>query len=196
MPNWCYTTYYIEGDREEIFKFGEMLYELEKLSDSRIPNDFGNLFLGCLIDYLGGDWESTPCRGYIMEWERTHSGDIIIEVESAWQEPSETRKFLKEKFPGLNFWFRSEEKGNEYFVKNDVTGKYFNEKFIVECYDPETRVDESEYFEDIAEIPIYLKEKLGLECPADFDVIKLVFDQWRDENDDRLGFIAKFDIVD
>ena len=36
MPNWCYTTYYIEGDREEIFRFGEMLYELEKLYDKKM----------------------------------------------------------------------------------------------------------------------------------------------------------------
>lgn len=111
-----------------------MLDHLNSLPEPLVPNGFGKLWLGCIVSYLGGNWEKIYCRGQILDYRRIR-GLIILEVESAWGELSETRAFLASKFPDLQFYYQSEEPGMMVFTTNDKEGKYCQERYILDFSD-------------------------------------------------------------
>ena len=134
MPNWCETTYKIVGPLKSRKAFIAMLDHLNSLPEPLVPNGFGKLWLGCIVSYLGGNWEKIYCRGKILNYRRIR-GLIILDVESAWGELSETREFLASKFPDLQFYYQSEEPGMMVFTTNDNEGKYCQERYILDFSD-------------------------------------------------------------
>lgn len=54
---------------------------------------------------------------------------------SAWCEPHEVINFLSTKYPSLRFYFLAEEPGMDYFATNDVSGKYFPERYYLSGFD-------------------------------------------------------------
>lgn len=198
MPNWCLTNYKVVGPKEDISRFSTMLNELQSLPESRVENGFGKLWLGNLVDYLGGNWHDVWCRGEINDWDVDASGEMItMQVMSAWSEPSATRFFLKEKFPSCDIWFISEEPGNCYYVKNDTEGDYFPEKYILE-YSTDDGTFDTEYFEDIRDIPPFLKEHLGVKCKEDPADISGKLKNWssKDPSGSRFAYLNEFTLVD
>lgn len=133
MPNWCSTTYICTGRKKSIKKLYHVLTELSK-GESRIKNDFGNLWLGNVVDSLGGNWEEIRCRGKIMSYNLDpKTRDLIIYQETAWCEQSEFRYFLESKLQGLKIYYLEEESGCEIYYTNDATGLYFPDRYILEC---------------------------------------------------------------
>ena len=198
MPNWCLTNYKIVGPKEDIRRFNDMLDDLSALPEPRVENGFGKLWLGCLVDYLGGDWHDIYCRGEVCDRDTDMAGEMItLTVMSAWAEQAQTRSFLQEKFPKCQFYYISEEPGNGYYIKNDAENEFFPENFVLQ-YSVEEGSFDVEYFEDIRDIPPYLKENIGIKCKPDKDSVMKALDRWNAKNraEGRFAYLNEFQLVD
>lgn len=172
MPNWCYTSYVVTGEEKEVRDLYEKMKSLEERTESFVENGFGKTWLGNLVTLLGEDWEKIYCRGW---WESLgkdcDDGALRFDVESAWCELSELRQFLQEKYPSLDFYFRSEEPGMVIYETNDADGEYFPEQIKVEHWSNET-----EYFETWEEVYKFISKITGAPIDSDkemYDIIEV-----------------------
>lgn len=81
MPNWCSSSYVIEGDKKEVKKLYGIMHGLEKRKTPAVENGFGTAWLGCLVNALGADWNKVYCRG---DWSN-------LEMEQDMHIPADTR---------------------------------------------------------------------------------------------------------
>ena len=126
MPNWCSTSYAIDGEEsKDLYKVMKDLEE-EKLPVDEKP---GNKWLGNLVNYLGGDSSKIFCRGW---WEGLSydedRGVLSFYTESAWAPAYETFDLVQDKFPSLNIYYIAIEEGLGLYETNDSEGKYFTER--------------------------------------------------------------------
>ena len=56
-----------------------------------------------------------------------------METETAWSPCIETYDFICQKFPSLNYYYRSEEPMMAEYLTNDSDGRYFKERYIAEA---------------------------------------------------------------
>ena len=136
MPNWCSTVYKCTGRKSSVKKLYEALNKLKGSEKSRVENDFGNLWLGNVVEFFGGDWEKICCRGVILNYKMNDTRDILtITQETAWSEQGDFRRFLEFTLPGLKIYYQEEEPMEDLFYTNDNTGLYFPEKYILDGSD-------------------------------------------------------------
>ena len=193
MANWCYTAYVVEGDAEEVKNLYELMKGLQERKEPSIKNGFGTTWLGCLVDALGGDWNEVSCRGYWNDLEMT---DNILRfmTETAWKPCYGTFDLVREKFPSLCCYYRTEEPGMVIYETNDSEGKYFPEKYRVEIYTPEDDFY-SEYFTELSAVFARLEELSGQSVKSEKDFKELV-KQWQKKNDQAYCYIDEFKIVE
>jgi len=142
MPNWCDTTYKCVGKKEEIQSLHATLRTLQSNKKSRVENGFGRMWLGNVIDALGGNWENFQCRGEITDFYM--DGEILVIYQcTAWCEQEGFRHFLLAKFPSIKVYYCEEEPGCEVYYTNDMTGDYFPEKYLLDSD------DRHEYYETL-----------------------------------------------
>ena len=170
MPNWCFSIVVAEGPKEQIDKLYNTMNKLENMPEPYSDNGFGKTWYGCLVDYLGGSWENTRCRGAWRELEMAEDGLTLRWTdETAWGPVEETFKFIEKALPGIKIYFQSEEPGMELYSSNDLERKYFSDRYIL-ASDWET-----EYYED-GEFDILLQnasELFGQEVSSKEQLIKL-----------------------
>lgn len=186
MPNWALTDYVVTGG--EVKNLYLTMKELEEMSSPGLhENDFGSTWLGNLVIKLGGDWEKIRCRGY---WSNLMYEDdkLYFTVESAWEELSETRKFVEEKFPDLKIYYQCEEPGLEIYTTNDKDGLFFPDKYRLWVEDNETN-----YYRSLEKLIQDVKKI------TDKDDIKTIWDcekalsEW---SGDRCYELSRFEYVD
>lgn len=190
MPNWCSTTYRIHGDSKEINSFYKLIQRLEKRKKPYVPNGFGNLWLGCIVNKLGGDWNKVYCRGEIVYYEKEEDGTLSIMTETAWAEMSEWRHFIESKYPSFSIWFMSEEGGCEYYITNDSEGRYFPERYYLD--DSE---GESMYFETLKEACKYVSDFTGKNVST-VEEIDNAIDEYCENHEDAYISFHEFSVVD
>jgi hypothetical protein len=156
MPNWCFTNYVFEGNKEEIKELYDKLKSLEEMEKPLVENDFGKRWLGCVINLFGGDWNEINCRGNFMNLELPGEDMIHLQTETAWGDMPEVWDFVLGNYESVTYYFYTEESGNCYYATNDTEGKYFPERFIVDRFDEDT-----EYFEDEAGLFAYIASVTG-----------------------------------
>jgi len=188
MPNWCNTDYKIFGEKEELDKLYSIIEELAKLPEPRIPNGFGKLWLGCLIDALGGDWDDVYCRGEITDYRRDEDC-VVIATETAWAEMDLVRHFLEEKFPSFDIYYISEEGGMGEYYTNDKDGSIFHTRYAVDLEDYDY-----EYFETIEGAAEWINKAEGYDFHVEptEESIRAAFDEFEEENEDRYVNFIKF----
>lgn len=83
MPNWCSSSYVIEGDKKEVKKLYGIMHGLEKRKTPAVKNGFGTAWLGCLVNALGADWNKVYCRG---DWSNLEmeQDTLKFSTETAW----------------------------------------------------------------------------------------------------------------
>lgn len=131
MANWCISEYKLTGDRQELDAVYELMHGLEAMEKPRVENDFGSTFLGCLVDALGGDWQTTLCRG---AWHNLVRGQdcITFTTESAWNPANEVWDMMCDSFPSLRYYFYAEEPGCAIYQTNDAEGLYYPNRIKAE----------------------------------------------------------------
>lgn len=131
MPNWTTTTYRVAGDSKGNDQLYRVLKEMESRESPKIDNGYGPMWLGELVNELGGDWETICCQGVIEDFEKESDSTLRINMSCAWCEQSETRHFLDATLT-LKTYYVNEEPGTEIYETNDTTGKYFPDRYLLD----------------------------------------------------------------
>ena len=193
MPNWASATYVFKGaDEKQAKDLYEKIDSLNQMAEPLVPNGFGKLWMGCLVNLLGGDWDKVYCRGEIIDYNL--NGDLVnISCETAWGEMPEFRHFLKQQYPGSKIYYQVEESGNCVYATNDDEGEYFKDRYSLDSYDG------LEYFETIEEAAKYIGEIIGKDLKPDFAEIENAIEDYMEENDNSdeswMSF-HRFEVID
>lgn len=131
MPNWCETNYTLTGERKALESVYELMRNLEDREKPEIENDFGATWLGCLVHALGHDWQNISCRG---SWTNLSlKGDTLtFTTWSAWTPPTDVVDLIQQKFPEIDYFYYAEEPGNCLYETNDIEGKYYPFRYLLE----------------------------------------------------------------
>ena len=189
MPNWCYSSYVIEGKKKELQSLHSKMKRLEKRKKSLVENGFGKTWLGNLVTRLGGDWQKVYCRGSWsdLDW----NGSILrFNTETAWGPMTEVFKFIKNIYPSLEIYYMAEEDGNGVFITNDTEGRYFRDRYRIE-YDCDY-----EYFTTIEGVYEYVSGIIGKELNSKA-AMEAAINDWNDntEDDDRKIYFVEYEVV-
>lgn len=192
MPNWASTEYIFKAkDQEQAKDLYEKIDSLAKMEEPLVENGFGKLWMGCLVNLLGGDWNKVYCRGEIIDYNL--NGDLLsIDCETAWDEMPEFRHFVEQQYPGSKIYYQVEECGNCVYATNDTDGEFFKDRYCLDSYDG------LEYFETIEEAAKYIGERIGKELKHDFTEIDKAIDDYLEEHDDDEDWMSfhKFEVAD
>lgn len=156
MANWCFTSYTVMGDEKELNDLYKKMMSLENREEMLVANGFGKTWLGNLVALLGGDYNEIRCRGEWIYLEK-ENGCLFFDTQTAWTDAIETIEFLQLKYPNLQFYYRAEEPGCEYYVTNDSEGIVYNERyyFSPDEYNEEGRFytgdEHNEFLHDVGE---------------------------------------------
>ena len=177
MPNWASTSYVFKGaDEKQAKDLYEKIDSLAKMEEPLVPNGFGKLWMGCLVNLLGGDWNKVYCRGEIIDYNLTDD-HVSISCETAWGEMPESRLFLEQQYPGSKIYYQVEECGNCVYATNDTDGEFFKDRYSLDSYDG------LEYFETIEAAAKYIGETIGKELSPDFAEIENAIEDYMEEHD-------------
>ena len=184
MPNWREAVYKIVGDESEL---NELKAILDDIKDKLIiENDFGSLWLGNLINKLGGDYNKCDCRGEIVDYDLT-DGVLTIYQQTAWCEQEDVRYAIAERFPSLSIYFLEEEPGLDVYYTNDEYREYFpyRWKLSVQHYDNngDIDVDTIQYLTTLDVVSRCIKDYLNIDVRPDYGEIVDALNKYNDEND-------------
>lgn len=187
MPNWCYTDYKFVGNADEIADLYKKLKELEDMPEPLIENGFGKLFLGCVVNHFGGDWNNIYCRGEIDYMELCGEDMLQLSTMTAWGDMPEVWDFVCKNYPSISYYYLAEEGGMCYYVNNDITGEYFPEKYYIYHTD-----GYSEYVDDDNELFAYIAEKIGVNAIENFNDLSTHLDSYNKEHPDEAIYYYEF----
>ena len=193
MPNWATTTYKVVGNPKEVRKLYDVIDANCKKKEPRVKNGFGPLWLGCIIDELGEDWEQYRCRGEITFYDLNDKENLLtIYQNTAWCEQEGFRQCIEKVFPSIKVYFREEESGCDVFYTNDAKGKYFPDRYFLDSY------DEPLYFETIGEAAECVEEIVGHPVEATIKAIDEALDEYMEEHEDEDVFYSfhEFKVTD
>ena len=202
MPNWCSTTYKCTGRKKDLKKLYETLNRLRLSEKPRVDNGFGVLWLGCVVDALGGNWEDVACRGQIFDFGLNEEKNVLTIVqETAWCEQSDFRGFLEFRFPGMKIYYQEEESGCDIYYTNDDTGCYFPERYILNWYNEDNGDSSYEYYETLEDIIEDMEGFTGEDYKGSKTIrdIEKYLEEWcgRDENADiKFCYVHEFKYSD
>ena len=182
MPNWCETTYICVGEEKELSQLYDMLVKMSKNAAPTIPNGFGNMWLGELVNMLGCDWEKFACRGEVIDFDMDDTTLRIIQG-TAWCEQEGVRQAIERRFPSIKVYFRDEEPGMGIFCTNDAEGLYFSEKYFVDDG------EEVDYCEDLDELKNVIESITGDSLECDIDAIQKAITAYNEKNEDNDKYI-------
>lgn len=192
MPNWASTTYIMKAEPVQAKDLYDKIESLNQMKEPLVGNGFGKLWMGCLVNLLGGDWTKIYCRGEITDCTLTDD-HVCISCETAWGEMPEFRHFLEQQYPGSKVYYCVEECGNCVYATNDSEGDYFKDRYCLDYYDG------LEYFETIDAAAKFIGERIGKTLKTDYAEIEKEIDDYLEEHDDDeecwMSF-HKFEVLD
>lgn len=191
MPNWCETEYKCVGDLKEVRTLYKIIKANDKRKTPRVKNGFGTLWLGCIINALGEDWEQLRCRGEIIDYQL--EGNVLtLWQNTAWCEQEGFRECIEKKFPSIKVYYREEEPGCDVFYTNDVNGDYFPDRYFLDNY------DEPLYFETIEEAAKSVSGIVGHEVEPTVKAIDEALEDYMEEHEDEDLFYSfhEFTVVE
>ena len=191
MPNWCDTSYKCIGDPKEVRSLYKVIRANDKRKTPRVKNGFGRLWLGCIINALGDDWEKLRCRGDIYYYEL--DGNVLtICQNTAWCEQEGFRECIEKKFPSIKVYYREEEPGGDVFYTNDSNGTYFPDRYLLDNY------EEPLYFETIEEAAECVSSIVGHKVDPAVKTIDEALENYLEEheNEDVFYSFHEFTVVE
>ncbi len=131
MPNWVYTTLFIEGKDSELKEFADFIRNDNYYNAEDDPAKRVHLFdFGKLIPRPAGErenWYNWNCNNWGTKWnacnvyiDNNEEGVLRYEFETAWGRLSdELWAKMKEKFPSLKFDLSADEEGGFFYSDTD-----------------------------------------------------------------------------
>ena len=114
------------------------------------------------------------------EWSELQLYDsyLYFFTETAWQPPYGLLKLIQEVYPSLTLYFSAEGDDWDAYLTNDAEGKYYSNRYIVDC-EPDI-----EYFDTIEEACNHLSAYIGKNIAATWQGLCEAADKWNDEHPD------------
>lgn len=155
MPNWCDTSYVIEGPKEDLEKIQNAI------KNHKVRKNSADSWEGNILDELGIKFNESNAhmRGFI-DWEGDLTvGDDYVTLnfyaQEAWNKTDFSR-YLEDAFPEITIYWKAEEPGCGIYETNDDEGKYFPERYMID-YSIGANSD-TEYFTTEKEVIKYLRK--------------------------------------
>ena len=131
MPNWCSTTYYVIGEKEN-------LKDLKDTLDKIAFEHKGTVWMGDLLKSRGIDPEKQGiyCRGWVEDYNyyEDSSNQLEMYIDYAWDEIPDMRYFIEEEFK-VKIYYYAEESGMGIYRSNDIEQQYFTMDYIIDSDD-------------------------------------------------------------
>lgn len=124
MPNWNKTKYVFIGSTEEIGKLNEII-ETTLSNKTLKSGDFGNDWLGFIVQAINENPNDVFCRGYIENPKLVNETTLKFTTWTAWTSCFELFELICKHFPTLEYYFISNEPGNGVYQTNDKNRQYF-----------------------------------------------------------------------
>ena len=192
MSNPAFMSVYIEGDKRELKSLYGKMKRLQERKKPLVENGFYHpqRWLGNLVMRLGGNWHDVYCRGEWSELKLTRNY-LYFFTETAWQPPFRLLKLIQEVYPSLTFFFSAEGDDWDAYLTNDIDGRHFKSRYIVDC-EPDM-----EYFDTIEEACNYLAAYIGKPVAANWQALYEAAEEWNDAHPDTDWFInvKQFEII-
>lgn len=189
MPNWCATSYRIDGSKSQCDKLYQLFQQTLAEKSLDASNEASPRWLGHIVEALGADPKKIPCRGF---WEDIDYRDGVISlfVESAWAECSGVRQLLEERFPEVTIYYQSEELGCEIFQSNDALGIYFPDQYLLQTD------EDTYYFCKLADLIAAVREITGESDLQTFDDCREALRSWSDNQTGKYAITYECDYVE
>lgn len=185
MPNWCDTTYYIEGESSALM--------YENLKKREASSDCNWNWLGHFVTDFGGDSSKIYSRGWINGYDYNEDDRILtLYCETAWTECNEWRHFIISKCEDLTISFIAEESGNDYYVTNIPDYEF---PFVVETDDE--HFDLRDASQVLATVCEYSECEVP-DCDDEFEMAMRLADEYNEKHkdDDKYVFVNRFTYYD
>lgn len=158
MANWCSTFYAIEGGQDALEKIYDASINTLKKSESDGSYTWeGNILIN--LGYNEKELNGYDLRGFLYDSPLLENGVLRLQCEEAWT-ITNFKTLIEELFSDVVVYFMAEEPGCDYYVTNDESGKYFDERFYVDtCINGNC---ESGYFIDREDAYDYVYSLSGL----------------------------------
>lgn len=189
MPNWCYTTYVMVGDKDEVDDLYGKLNSLIERDKPLLESDFGNEWLGNVVHLFGGDWNEIYCRGRLVNIDRSSEAMLCFGTETAWNDLPGVWDFVLRQYPSLSYYYMAEECGMNYYATNDAEGLYFDERFIVHQFD-----EGPCYFRREEEVYRHVAEKTST-LVADKEEMEKAIEAFNTSNGDDWIYVNEIEVV-
>ena len=157
MSNPAFMSVCFEGERRELKSLYEKMKRLQERKKPIVENDFYHptRWLGNLVTRLGANWQDVYCGG---TWDclRLSGKTLNFTTETASQPPFRLLKLIQSVYPSTSFYFEAEGDDWECFLTNDVEGKYYPYRYLVDSdmgY---------EYFVELEEVCQYLSPRINI----------------------------------
>lgn len=188
MPNWCYTNYKFVGEADEIADLHKKLNELEAMPKPLVENSFGKLFLGCVVNHFGGDWEKIYCRGEIEYMELCGENMLQLTTSTAWGDMPEVWDCVCENYTSIQYYYLAEEPGCMYYVNSDESGEYFPEKYLIDdC------ANGTEYAENDDDLFVIMAERMEVDSIKNFEELNIYLELFNEDNPDDGIYYHQFE---
>lgn len=165
MPNWCYTDYKIEGEKDTLDKI------YKAIENPSIKEGSSKDWEGNVLSTLGIDFKNCFIRGFIEDSDLEY--DVLsIYTTEAWYR-TDFARLLEDKFPDINIYWKAEEPGMAIYETNDSEGKYFTERYYIEIYKDNDYI--TEYFDDKEDAYNWIKEITGYKTDEEIESNEDIF---------------------
>lgn len=145
MPNWCYNTTFIYGDKKQLEEFWNVIEkEIIKGGKGLKTNSWDNLWLGNIFLHFYNEEEANKLglvfRGAFLDLDdeslyyNREKGFIQMKYETAWSPNIESwEQLLYDFFPKLKHATEAEESGMGIYVIKDDEKLFFNDKYVLDA---------------------------------------------------------------
>lgn len=140
MPNWCTTKVTISGPIEQMELLDEKFQEVQK--NAKIKTDFGENWLGHILDYLD-EWNNgnptCRCRGWYSSYLSKSEGIMEVDVDSAWHPQIGAIVKLANKYaPDAEIMYWAIEPGCLLYFTNDPA---YDGLYVLDVWDEDSAPD-------------------------------------------------------
>jgi hypothetical protein len=186
MPNWCYTSYVIEGDKKELEDLHNRIRSLQNLPEPEQAYSFGKLWLKNVLELFGDIPEGMYYRGNIVDYPEL-SDVLRFQTMTAWADMNGVWDSVLSHYESLHYYYSSEEPGCILYYTNDEDGTYF-ERYLVDDWG-----EGQEYYNTEEEVIAYVSERLGIALTS-WESMEKELEKYNDKNEDRCINVHKFEI--
>ena len=192
MSNPAFMSVCIVGDRRQMRSLYQKMLRLQNRKEPLIENGFyyPKRWLGNLVARLGGDYKKVCCRGMWADLSLNNKR-LYFFTESAWQAPFDVLHLIKKVYPGLEIYFSADGDGWDFYLTNDVEGRFFTSRFELDM------PQESDYYDTIEEVAELVGNYIGHHIEPTKEAVYAAIEEWEEDNDDINAYInlKEFEIV-